>query len=100
MFGVSMLGSGLLGIAIERFAYGRSPRAPVRPLISALGVSFFLQQIAVLLFGSIPKSWTTPAACTTGCSSTPSRSAPSGSQYVQYLVILSAVALMVASRFW
>jgi len=60
MFAAAMIGSGLLGVAIERFAYRplRVKRAPrIAPLISALGVSFCLQQIAVICFGSIPKQY-------------------------------------------
>lgn len=53
MFFVAMAGSALLGIAIERFAY-RPLRKSSRlaPLISALGVSIFLQNAALLLFGA------------------------------------------------
>lgn len=53
MFLVAMGGSALLGIAIERFAY-RPLRKSSRlaPLISALGVSLFLQNAALLLFGA------------------------------------------------
>jgi branched-chain amino acid transport system permease protein len=60
MFGAAMIGCGVLGMAIERFAYRPLRHAPrIAPLISALGVSFFLQQSAVLLFGSIPKQYNT-----------------------------------------
>ena len=62
MFGAAMIGSGLLGVTIERFAYRplRKQKAPrIAPLISALGVSFSLQQIASLFFGSIPKQYNT-----------------------------------------
>ena len=53
MFIAAMLGSGLLGVAIERFAYRPLRTAPrIAPLISALGVSFFLQNSALLLFGA------------------------------------------------
>ena len=39
-----MLGGGLLGVVIERFAYRRLRDAPrIAPLITALGVSFFLE---------------------------------------------------------
>src|SRR3954471_14266019 len=38
------IGCGFLGVAIERFAYRPLRNAPrIAPLISALGVSFFLQ---------------------------------------------------------
>jgi branched-chain amino acid transport system permease protein len=50
---VAMLGAGLLGVVIERFAYRPLRNAPrIAPLISALGVSFFLQNSALLLFGA------------------------------------------------
>ena len=53
MFLAAMLGSGLLGVAIERFAYRPLRDAPrLAPLISALGVSFFLQNSVLLLFGA------------------------------------------------
>ena len=53
MFVVAMLGSGFLGLAIERFAYRPLRNAPrIAPLISALGVAFFLENSALLLFGS------------------------------------------------
>ncbi len=44
MLVLAMLGCGVLGIAIEQFAYRPLRNAPrIAPLISALGVSFFLQ---------------------------------------------------------
>jgi branched-chain amino acid transport system permease protein len=53
MFLAAMLGSGLLGVAIERFAYRPLRDAPrLAPLIAALGVSFFLQNSVLLLFGA------------------------------------------------
>ena len=53
MFLAAMLGSGVLGVVIERFAYRPLRQAPrLAPLISALGVSFFLQNSALLLFGA------------------------------------------------
>ena len=49
----------LLGVAIEKVAYkplrGASPLAV---LITAIGVSYFLQNIALLIFGANPKSFT------------------------------------------
>ena len=53
MFLFAMIGCGLLGVVIERFAYRPLRNAPrIAPLISALGVSFFLQNSALLLFGA------------------------------------------------
>ncbi|HEU5207452.1 MAG TPA: branched-chain amino acid ABC transporter permease [Gaiellaceae bacterium] len=54
----AMVGGGLLGVAIERFAYRPLRRAPrIAPLISALGVSFFLQNSVLLLFGANFRSY-------------------------------------------
>jgi branched-chain amino acid transport system permease protein len=53
MFAIAMLGSGVLGLVIERFAYRPLRNAPrIAPLISALGVAFFLENSALLLFGA------------------------------------------------
>jgi branched-chain amino acid transport system permease protein len=53
MFVFAMVACGGLGVAIERFAYRPLRNAPrIAPLISALGVSFFLQNSALLLFGA------------------------------------------------
>jgi branched-chain amino acid transport system permease protein len=49
----AMGGCALLGVAIERFAYRPLRDAPrIAPLISALGVSFFLANSMQLLFGA------------------------------------------------
>jgi branched-chain amino acid transport system permease protein len=69
MLVAAMLGSGLLGILIERFAYRPLRNAPrIVPLISALGASFFLQNAVLLVAGAryrtystgllIPRAWT------------------------------------------
>jgi len=56
----AMVGCGFLGVAIERFAYRPLRRAPrIAPLISALGVSFFLQNSVLLLFGANFRSYET-----------------------------------------
>ncbi len=58
MFLAAMLASGLLGVVIERFAYRPLRDAPrIAPLISALGVSFFIQNSALLLFGAQFRSY-------------------------------------------
>jgi branched-chain amino acid transport system permease protein len=58
MFLAAMLGSGALGVVIERFAYRPLREAPrIAPLISALGVSFFLQNSVLLLFGAQFRSY-------------------------------------------
>jgi branched-chain amino acid transport system permease protein len=58
MFLAAMLACGVLGVVIERFAYRPLRDAPrIAPLISALGVSFFLQNSALLLFGAQFRSY-------------------------------------------
>jgi branched-chain amino acid transport system permease protein len=53
MFAVSMLGTGVLGVAIERFAYRPLRNAPrIAPLISALGVVFVLESSVQLITNS------------------------------------------------
>jgi branched-chain amino acid transport system permease protein len=53
MFAVSMTGSGFLGVAIERVAYRPLRNAPrIAPLISALGVAFFLESSVQILTNS------------------------------------------------
>ena len=57
---VAMVGTGALGVVIERFAYRPLRNAPrIAPLISALGVAFFLQASALLLFGADFRSYET-----------------------------------------
>jgi branched-chain amino acid transport system permease protein len=51
--GAAMIGCSILGVVIERFAYRPLRDAPrIAPLISALGVSFFLANSMQLLFGA------------------------------------------------
>jgi branched-chain amino acid transport system permease protein len=61
-FAVSGVGCGLLGVAMERFAYRPLRDAPrIAPLITALGISFMLENILLLLFGGFTKSYSTPS---------------------------------------
>ena len=96
MFSAAMVGCGLLGVVIERFAYRPLRLAPrIAPLISALGVSFFLQQTSTLMFTAIPKTYNTYSLHNRELFSTVSV----GNfriQYAQILVIASALLLMVA----
>jgi len=53
MFVLAAGACGGLGVAIERFAYRPLRDAPrIAPLITAIGVSFFLESSALLLFGA------------------------------------------------
>ncbi len=52
---------GGLGVAIERFAYRPLRDAPrIAPLITAIGISFFLENAALLLFGAQFRIYNTP----------------------------------------
>ena len=54
----SMLATGLLGVVIERAAYRRLRSAPrLAPLITAIGVSFILQNVVQLRAGPSPVSF-------------------------------------------
>ena len=60
MFLIAMLACGALGVGIEIFAYRPLRNAPrIAPLISALGVSIFLQNSALLLWGPQFRSYDT-----------------------------------------
>ena len=49
---LAAVGVGVLGVAIERFAYRPLRDAPrIAPLITALGISFMLENTVLLLFG-------------------------------------------------
>jgi branched-chain amino acid transport system permease protein len=57
---IAGLGTGVLGVAIERFAYRPLRDAPrIAPLITALGVSFVLENTVLLLFGGFVRSYST-----------------------------------------
>jgi branched-chain amino acid transport system permease protein len=95
MFVAGMTGSGVLGVVIERFAYRPLRKASrIAPLISALGVSFFLQQTATLLFGSIPKQYNT-FSLSGGSLFNRITIGSFEIQYMQLIVIVSAAVLMV-----
>ncbi len=56
IFAVVMLLMGIVGVIIERFAYRPLRNAPrLAPLLTAIGVSFILQNIIQVTFGSSPK---------------------------------------------
>ena len=60
MLVAAMAGCAVVGVTIERFAYRPLRTAPrIAPLISALGVSFFLQYSVQLLLGAQHKTYDT-----------------------------------------
>jgi branched-chain amino acid transport system permease protein len=96
-FAASMVGCSVLGVVIERFAYRPLRTAPrIAPLISAIGVSFFLQQTAVLLWGANPRSYDTFSLRGGELFNFVGIGNNFRIQYVQLVVILSTVLLMVA----
>lgn len=56
---IAMVICTVLGVVIERFAYRPLRKAtPLAVLITAIGVSYLLQNVALLIFGASPKSYT------------------------------------------
>lgn len=97
MFAAAMIGSGVLGIVIERFAYRplRKARAPrIAPLISALGVSFCLQQLASIFFTTQYKAYN-GFALSGGTLLTPFHIGAFQMSWMQLFVILLTAFLMV-----
>jgi len=98
MFLCAMLGGGLVGVMVERFAYRRLRNAPrIAPLITALGVSFFLENGAQLVLGAQFQSYDT-----FGWSNSPiglhgfKLPAKVLVSYAQIVVVVGAVVLMIA----
>jgi branched-chain amino acid transport system permease protein len=97
MFFCAMLGGGLLGVMIERFAYRRLRNAPrIAPLITALGVSFFLENAAQLVLGAQYQSYNS-YSWKGGELWTKGFTLPSGVHVgiAQVIVVVGAVVLMV-----
>ena len=54
--------TGIIGLLLERLAYKPLRGAPrITILISAIGASFFLENLGVVVFGGRPKAFPTPA---------------------------------------
>ncbi len=57
-FIVAIAITGMLGFSIEKIAYRPLRNAPrISSLITAIGVSFFLESFAVVVFGGVPQSF-------------------------------------------
>src|SRR5262245_47879392 len=94
MFLAAALGSGVLNIAIERVAFRPLRDAPrIAPLITALGVSFFLQNAVLLMLGPNIRSYDASAYIpfTTGI-----HAGPLNISLIRIIVIVSTAVLMVA----
>ncbi len=89
-------GCGALGVVIERFAYRPLRDAPrIAPLITALGVSFFLENAALLLWGASYRSYNTSAFVSF---SSGIHIGPLNIDNMRILVIVLSVVLMVGLR--
>ena len=90
--------SAAMGVAIERFAY-RPLRESTRiaPLISAIGMSFFLQAAALLMFTATFRSYQTPDLIG---SSTGIVVGPIRVWLVRVLVVATAIVLMILLTLW
>jgi branched-chain amino acid transport system permease protein len=87
---------GGLGVAIERFAYRPLRNAPrIAPLITAIGVSFFLENSALLLFGAQYRIYNTPDFISF---SSGIRIGSVSIDAVQIMCLLLALILMVGLR--
>jgi branched-chain amino acid transport system permease protein len=101
MFGAGIAASGLLGVTIERVAYRPLRTAPrIAPLISALGVAFFLQNSALLVFGADIRSYNTfdlgeGVLFTTGI-----HAGPLNISLIRIVVIATTALLCVALTLW
>ena len=96
MFVLAGLLVGGLGVAIERFAYRPLRNAPrIAPLITAIGISFFLENSALLLFGAQYRIYNTPDFISF---STGIRIGSVSIDTVQITCLLLALLLMVGLR--
>jgi branched-chain amino acid transport system permease protein len=96
MFLVAGAGVGGLGVAIERFAYRPLRDAPrIAPLITALGVSFLLENTMLLLFGASYRDYNTSAFISF---STGIHIGALNIDIVRIMVIVLSVVLMIGLR--
>ncbi len=87
---------GGLGVAIERFAYRPLRDAPrIAPLITAIGISFFLENAALLLFGAQFRIYNTAEFISL---SSDIRVGSVSIDSVQIMVVVLGVALMIGLR--
>ena len=88
--------TGGLGVAIERFAYRPLRDAPrIAPLITAIGISFFLENAVLLLFGAQYRIYNTPEFISL---SSGIRIGSVTIDTVQIMVVVLSVVLMAGLR--
>jgi len=96
-FIVGMVVAMLCGIALERIAYRPLRGAPrLVPLISAIGASIFLQNVAQLMFGSARHTYSNPSVIARGTGWTIMvNSKPVLITYTGVVTIVLSISLMV-----
>ncbi len=102
MFVAAMLGGGMLGVMIERFAYRRLRNAPrIAPLITALGVAFFIENSAQLVLGAQYQSYNS-YAWNNGSLWSNGFTLPSGVHVAlaQIIVVVGALVLMLGLMYF
>jgi branched-chain amino acid transport system permease protein len=93
MLAAAMIGCGILGVAIEQFAYRPLRNSPrIAPLISALGVSFFIQNTMLLLMTADFRTYATEKLIPPSLGFDILSARLSGTRA---LVILAAVVMMI-----
>jgi branched-chain amino acid transport system permease protein len=96
MFVLAAVVVGGMGVAIERFAYRPLRNAPrIAPLITAIGISFFLENAALLLFGAQYRIYNTSEFISL---SSGIRIGSVTIDSVQILVLVLGIALMAGLR--
>src|SRR6266851_4071888 len=94
MFVLAAVLVGGLGVAIERFAYRPLRNAPrIAPLITAIGISFFLENAALLLFGAQYRVYNTPDFISASSGITIGSVSIDA---VQIMVVVLGIVLMIA----
>ena len=96
VFVATMLIMGVVGVVIERFAYRPLRHAPrLAPLITAIGVSFILENVAQIIFGSapvvVPQLIDITSAVTVGGVAV---------KYTSIFIVVITLALMLALSFF
>jgi branched-chain amino acid transport system permease protein len=98
MFSAAALGSGVLSVSIERVAFKPLRDASrIAPLITALGVSVFLQNAVLLLLGPDIRNYDASSFIpfTSGI-----HAGPLNISLIRIIVIVTTVAVMVALTLW
>jgi len=98
MFAAAALGSGVLSVAIERIAFRPLREASrIAPLITALGVSVFLQNAVLLLLGPDIRNYDASSFIpfTSGI-----HVGPLNISLIRIIVIVTTVVVMVALTLW